>query len=321
MTTSAASSPAGSGRKPASGSSRETTDLGTRFAKMAVTDERGRYVMPDLPKAHYRVWVRGYGLVEFAEGRGRARQDPQPDRRGGAEPCRRGAILSGDLLGLDDPIPGPEPLPRHRRQRQRHPEDFKTPGAVAQFRQDQWLRQLPPDRQLRDADLSPELGHFDSSLDAWSRRLSVGPAGHDMVNFITQLMTPGRRASGGARRLDRPHQGRRVAEPHPAAAGRHRAQSRRHGARLARPQALPARPDADRQAQPDRQRLRPDLRRRRAQQQPAGARPGPQHQDDDEAAGAAPIRPVRRSPTRSSRRRPIGAWSRSGTARSMPTTR
>ena len=42
----------------------ETTELGTRFAKMAVTDERGRYVVPDLPKATYRVWVRGYGLVD-----------------------------------------------------------------------------------------------------------------------------------------------------------------------------------------------------------------------------------------------------------------
>src|SRR5262249_13882870 len=39
----------------------ETTDLGTRFAKMAVTDDFGRYVVPDLPKATYRVWVRGYG--------------------------------------------------------------------------------------------------------------------------------------------------------------------------------------------------------------------------------------------------------------------
>src|SRR5258708_26656786 len=42
----------------------ETTELGTRFAKMAVTDELGRYVVPDLPKATYRVWVRGYGLVD-----------------------------------------------------------------------------------------------------------------------------------------------------------------------------------------------------------------------------------------------------------------
>src|SRR5437764_4310343 len=42
----------------------ETRDLGTRFAKTAVTDERGRYVIPDLPQAHYQVWVRGYGLVD-----------------------------------------------------------------------------------------------------------------------------------------------------------------------------------------------------------------------------------------------------------------
>src|SRR5215470_17259930 len=42
----------------------ETTDLGTRFAKSVVTDEQGRYVIPDLPKATYNVWVRGYGLVD-----------------------------------------------------------------------------------------------------------------------------------------------------------------------------------------------------------------------------------------------------------------
>ncbi len=42
----------------------ETTDLPTRFAKIVVTDDRGRYLLPDLPKANYSVWVRGYGLVD-----------------------------------------------------------------------------------------------------------------------------------------------------------------------------------------------------------------------------------------------------------------
>ena len=42
----------------------ETHDLPTRFAKMVVTDDQGRYVIPDLPKANYNVWVRGYGLVD-----------------------------------------------------------------------------------------------------------------------------------------------------------------------------------------------------------------------------------------------------------------
>src|SRR5438067_2961315 len=41
----------------------ETNDLPTKFARIVVTDDRGRYVLPDLPKASYRVWVRGYGLV------------------------------------------------------------------------------------------------------------------------------------------------------------------------------------------------------------------------------------------------------------------
>jgi hypothetical protein len=33
----------------------ETTDLGTRFAKIVVTDDQGRYVIPDLPQATYKL--------------------------------------------------------------------------------------------------------------------------------------------------------------------------------------------------------------------------------------------------------------------------
>src|SRR5262245_11441696 len=42
----------------------ETSDLPTKFAKIVVTDDQGRYLLPDLPKANYSVWVRGYGLVD-----------------------------------------------------------------------------------------------------------------------------------------------------------------------------------------------------------------------------------------------------------------
>ena len=42
----------------------ETTDLPTNFAKIVVTDDQGRYLLPDLPKANYNLWVRGYGLVD-----------------------------------------------------------------------------------------------------------------------------------------------------------------------------------------------------------------------------------------------------------------
>ena len=42
----------------------ETTELPTRYAEIVVTDDQGRYLLPDLPKANYNVWVRGYGLVD-----------------------------------------------------------------------------------------------------------------------------------------------------------------------------------------------------------------------------------------------------------------
>src|SRR5918996_5979671 len=44
-----------------------TTDLPTKFARIVVTDDEGRYVMPDLPNATYSVWVRGYGLVDSSK--------------------------------------------------------------------------------------------------------------------------------------------------------------------------------------------------------------------------------------------------------------
>src|SRR5512142_3412932 len=42
----------------------ETTELPTRYVKIVVTDDQGRYVLPQLPVATYDVWVRGYGLID-----------------------------------------------------------------------------------------------------------------------------------------------------------------------------------------------------------------------------------------------------------------
>src|SRR5947209_464 len=42
----------------------ETTELPTKFVRIVVTDDQGRYLVPDLPKANFDVWVRGYGLVD-----------------------------------------------------------------------------------------------------------------------------------------------------------------------------------------------------------------------------------------------------------------
>ena len=39
----------------------ETNDLPTKLIKIVVTDDRGRYVLPEMPSANYNIWVRGYG--------------------------------------------------------------------------------------------------------------------------------------------------------------------------------------------------------------------------------------------------------------------
>ena len=58
----------------------ETTDLPTKFAKIVVTDDQGRYVLPELPKAKYKVWVRGYGLVDSPKVDSEPGKTPQSDR-------------------------------------------------------------------------------------------------------------------------------------------------------------------------------------------------------------------------------------------------
>src|SRR4051794_2634230 len=45
----------------------ETRETPTRLIKIVVTNDQGRYLLPDLPKATYDVWVRGYGLVDSAK--------------------------------------------------------------------------------------------------------------------------------------------------------------------------------------------------------------------------------------------------------------
>src|SRR5215204_2112448 len=44
----------------------ETKSLPTPFRKIVVTDDQGRYLVPDLPEGTYELWVRGYGLKDSA---------------------------------------------------------------------------------------------------------------------------------------------------------------------------------------------------------------------------------------------------------------
>ena len=44
----------------------ETQDLATPMRKIVVTDDAGRFAVPELPAVNFKVWVRGYGLRDSA---------------------------------------------------------------------------------------------------------------------------------------------------------------------------------------------------------------------------------------------------------------
>ena len=55
-----------SGEKPEAGVwvIAETKSLPVPFRKIVVTDDQGRFLVPDLPSGAYELWVRGYGLKD-----------------------------------------------------------------------------------------------------------------------------------------------------------------------------------------------------------------------------------------------------------------
>ena len=86
----------------------ETRDLPTPFARIVVTDDRGRYLVPDLPKANYRVWVRGYGLVDSPKVQTTPGKNLDSSRGVGELSGRGGALLSSRALAVVDGDAGQE---------------------------------------------------------------------------------------------------------------------------------------------------------------------------------------------------------------------
>ena len=165
----------------------ETTDLPTKFAKIVVTDDRGRYVLPDLPKATYRVWVRGYGLVDSPKVRTvpgklvdlKASVAPSPAAAAEYYP----AIYWYSMLKVPDKseFPGTGPS--------------GNGIPVALKSQAQWLDVVKtngcyPCHQLGNKatrTIPKELGQFSSSTEAWARRVVSGQAMTQMLNNLGRL--------------------------------------------------------------------------------------------------------------------------------------
>lgn len=155
----------------------ETTDLPTKFARIVVTDERGRYLMPDLPKAAYSVWVRGYGLIDSPKVRAvpgstlDLRAVPAPSAAAAAEYYP--AIYWYSMLHV--PAKNAFPLGPVKTQ----PEwlnTIKTTGCMScHALGTKGTRTMPKD-----------FAHM-KSQEAWARRIASGQAMTQMIRVLNRL--------------------------------------------------------------------------------------------------------------------------------------
>ena len=155
----------------------ETTDLPTKYRKIVVTDDRGRYLLPDLARARYSVWVRGYGLVDSP------RVDAVP-----------GKIVDLKAVQARTPQAAAAVYPAHYWYSLiRVPDKSEFPGtgpngngiAPGMRTQADWISQMKDgcqlchqmgDRATREVVKAPG----ESTLEAWDRRVRGGQRGPQM---------------------------------------------------------------------------------------------------------------------------------------------
>lgn len=164
----------------------ETTDLPTKFAKMVVTDDAGRFVIPQLPTANYQVWVRGYGLADSDRSAAKPGASlalaakPAPDAAGAAR------AYPGMYWYAMLKIPAASEFPGGDNNPTGVPEGMRS--------QADWIDTVKNSCQschaLGSENIrSPrkELGEFTNSADLWARRLQSGQAMTNMAVAIARL--------------------------------------------------------------------------------------------------------------------------------------
>lgn len=156
----------------------ETDDFETMFVRIVVTDDEGRYVLPDLPEANYRLWVRGYGLA-----------DSEKIEATPGDHVDLGAVVAPDAATAAEvypaaywyammDLPDEAELEEIEGGKNAYLMWMKNMGCVGCHQMGQHSTRTIPD----------ELGDFESSEDAWARRIRSGQAGDMMARQAEQLL-------------------------------------------------------------------------------------------------------------------------------------
>jgi hypothetical protein len=166
----------------------ETRETATRLVKIAVTDDRGRYLIPDLPKANYDVWVRGYGLVDSAKVKTAPGKSLNLTAVAAPAPGAAAAYYPAQYWFSLLQVPPPQDFPGTGANGNGISESMRSQG--------EWIRNVVNtdgctgchqlgNRATRE--IPEALGKFPNSIAAWDRRLQSGQAGNGMSSRFTQV--------------------------------------------------------------------------------------------------------------------------------------
>jgi len=152
----------------------ETDDFDTRFARIVVTDDQGRYLVPDLPEADYELWVRGYGLADSAK-----------------VASRRGSIVDLTAIVAPSEAIAAEIYPAAAWYAMMHLPDESELGHV-EGGLNEYLSVMKNQScvgchqlgNLATRTIPDAFGEFESSEDAWVRRVQSGQAAPQMINVL-----------------------------------------------------------------------------------------------------------------------------------------
>ena len=164
----------------------ETEELETKFVKIVVTDDNGRFVLPELPDVTYDVWVRGYGLVDSDK----VQLSPTSDE------VSLTGVVAPDERAAAEYYPGNywysliEPPAAHE-----FPGTGPDGNGISENLQSQaaWV-----DIMKQGCQLCHQLGNtatrvvqqrddFDSTLEAWDHRVQTGQRGTSMNGTMNRF--------------------------------------------------------------------------------------------------------------------------------------
>lgn len=156
----------------------ETDDFDTRFVRIVVTDNEGRYLVPDLPDANYELWVRGYGLSDSAKTAASPGQYLDLTATIAPDAAAAAQVYPAAYWFAMMNLPTEEEVAELDGGLNRYLTWVKNMGCVGCHQLGNEATRTIPE----------SLADIESSEQAWARRISSGQAGNSMIRLAAQTL-------------------------------------------------------------------------------------------------------------------------------------